>query len=425
MRKSLSVLLLSILAACFTLNAQQADVLEQVRSDVRKSYGMEGPHRLDEMGPLSKAPCGYKPFYISHYGRHGSRYAWNSKTYTIIHETLQKAAEAGALTPYGEELRTKYEAFYMEPWINSGDLVPLGFEQHEAIGRFAVKNFPQVFKADRTVQAISSTAQRSIVSMGAFTLGLKSGSPRLRITQNSNHVGMKVAAPPSVHKSLVRHFKGENEDYRAENPSSFRNRTVPQKEVLDKLFTDCSFISGEEATTFASQLWQLYCGYHNYESEPLFDDLLTDEQRVQFWEADNYSSWYSDLTARWAEIPLLEDIVTKASEAFRDNTKAADLRFGHDYVLEALACLMDLDGCGKVPQKPEDVKYCFQNYNIPMAATLMMVFYRNGKGDILVKAILNEREVTIGHLTPVKGYYYRWSDFMDWYGKMRSEHPEL
>ena len=29
----------------------------------------------------SKVPKGYKPFYISHYGRHGARYAWQSDIY--------------------------------------------------------------------------------------------------------------------------------------------------------------------------------------------------------------------------------------------------------------------------------------------------------------------------------------------------------
>ena len=59
--------------------AQQYDAVEQVKSDPRKAAGMEGPHRFEIPAP-TPAPRGYKPFYSSHYGRHGSRYAWNSKT---------------------------------------------------------------------------------------------------------------------------------------------------------------------------------------------------------------------------------------------------------------------------------------------------------------------------------------------------------
>ena len=109
--KRLITLWAGILSFCIVLSAQQYDVLEIVRADIRKSYGMEGPHRLDEFGTLSKAPAGYKPFYISHYGRHGSRYAWNAETYTLIRDVFKEAEEKDLLTPYGKAFAAKYEAF--------------------------------------------------------------------------------------------------------------------------------------------------------------------------------------------------------------------------------------------------------------------------------------------------------------------------
>lgn len=44
------------------------------------------------------APKGYKPFYISHYGRHGSRYLISGKDYTKVLAVIDKAEKAGALT---------------------------------------------------------------------------------------------------------------------------------------------------------------------------------------------------------------------------------------------------------------------------------------------------------------------------------------
>lgn len=418
---------ITLIFVAFSISfAQQYDVLDKVKADVRKSNGMEGPFRFDGLKPLSKAPAGYKAFYISHYARHGSRYSSSSKTYTIIHDVLDKANELGVLTPYGKELRNKYESFYMEPWINTGDLVPLGFEQHKKIGEFAAKEFPSVFKGSRKVNAISSTAQRSIVSMSAFSLGLKSRNPKLDITHGSNHVGMTVAAPPSAPDALVRHFKGEDDAPALESAESFRARTAREGELLNKLFTDTSFIKNVKyGERFPFELWQLYCGYHNYEDRPLFDDLFTDEQRVGFWEAENYESYLYEATARYSQIPLLEDIIQKADAAFKDPEKAADLRFGHDYILEALAALLNLNGWGTAVSKPEDVKYWFQNYNVPMAATLMFVFYRNSRNDILFKVLLNEEECTIPQLKAVKGPYYRWNDFLSWYDSMRAAHPEI
>ena len=426
--KTKSILLSAILClSALVLQAQQYDALDQVRSDIRKSYGMEGPHRFDAPSPLTKAPAGYKPFYINHYGRHGSRYAWNSKTYLIIRDALEKARELNVLTPYGKAFAEKYEAFYLEPWVNSGDLVPLGFEQHQRIGEFVIDAFPAVFKGSRRVEAIASTAQRCIVSMGAFNLGLKSRNGKLQIYQGSNHKGMEIVAPPSAPKSYARHFQGENDESSMESSESFWNRTVDSQSILDKLFTESSFLDELKGgkDTFVSELYSLYCGYHNYEPAPLFDDLLTEDQRVRMWEADNYGSFRVDLTARYSVIPLLEDFIAKADAAFADPTLAANLRFGHDYILEAFACLLDIDHCGTIPQNPDDVKYWFQNYNIPMAATLLFVYYRNKKGDILFKALLNEKEVTLPQLEPVKGPYYRWSDFLSWAQGVMAAHPEV
>jgi hypothetical protein len=47
---------------------------------------------------------------------------------------------------------------------------------------------------------------------------------------------------------------------------------------------------------------------------------------------------------------------------------------------------------------------------VSMASNIQWVFYRNRKGDILVKFIYNERERTIPALEAVNGVYYRWSE---------------
>ena len=80
---------------------------------------------------------------------------------------------------------------------------------------------------------------------------------------------------------------------------------------------------------------------------------------------------------------------------------------------------------GHIPATPEEAKYWFQNYQIPMAATLLFVFYKNKKGDILFKVVLNENEASLPELTPVQGHYYRWSDFRAWTDKLLAEHPEI
>ena len=65
------LLLLATLLPFFAY-AQVNDVLDIVAADRGKLSGCEGPYRFDAPA-LTPAPKGYTPFYISHYGRHGSR----------------------------------------------------------------------------------------------------------------------------------------------------------------------------------------------------------------------------------------------------------------------------------------------------------------------------------------------------------------
>ena len=424
MRKLISIFA-GVLLSSLLLQAQQYDVLEKVKADVRKSYGMEGPHRIDEFGTLSKAPKGYKPFYISHYGRHGSRYAWNDRTYTLLRDVFAKAKELDVLTPYGKEFAAKYESVYTEPLINAGDLVPMGYDQHLAIGQYVYEQFPQVFKGRKKVDALSSTGQRCIVSMGGFTVGLMSGNPKLQVRLHSDHVGMGIIAPPSAPRQIRRSFQAENKTNLPGIEEFFLQHSGYEK-VLGKLFTDYSFLSAYEGGVagFTRELWTYLCGYHNYEPRPLFDNLLTPEQRLKFWECDNYLSFYSDITARYNVIPLLEDILSKADAAIADPNQAAHLRFGHDYILEALTALINVNNWGTIPAKAEDAKYWFQNYNIPMAATLLLVFYKNKQGDVLFKVVMNENDATLPQFTPVEGNYYRWSEFKSWCQEVMAAHPE-
>ena len=45
-----------------------------------------------------------------------------------------------------------------------------------------------------------------------------------------------------------------------------------------------------------------------------------------------------------------------------------------------------------------------------MCTNFQMIFYRNGKGDVLVKMLYNEKETVITRLQPWKGPYYKWSE---------------
>ena len=101
----------------------------------------------------------------------------------------------------------------------------------------------------------------------------------------------------------------------------------------------------------------------------------------------------------------------------------ATLRFGHEVYVLPMATLMELGDAGIEVSDLDRLDYSWANYRIfPMASNVQLIFYRPKKGkdgDVLVKALLNEREVTLPG-TPVTGPYYKWADLRAYYLKKMS-----
>ena len=417
-------LLLVLLLAASGLQAvcQTMNVLDIVGADRRLVSGCEGPYRFDAPA-LTPAPKGYEPFYVSHYGRHGSRYAWNADTYTVIRDVLQDARRAGALTPRGEKLLADYLAFVDVPLTNTGDLTELGAQQHTEIARRMAASFPEVFAKGGKVVARASVSQRAIVSMTAFCVSLQKQAPKLDIESNSLHTNMPVINATSAPANI--RVRRSGRVHIPESPNAFRARKYDYDGVLDQIFSDRGFLEERGGRTqFLYQLAALWCGYHNYCEGDWLEDLVSPEQGLAFWEVNNYNDYVDHAGNRYQQIPLVMDIVSLADEAIAGGAVKAHLRFGHDTVFNALCPLLNINGSGFQPESADEVKYWFQDYDTPMAANLQFVLYRSRRdARILFKLLRNGVEVSLPQLTPVSGPYYDWSDFRAWAQQLDSEHP--
>ena len=413
-----------LLALCLGLGAQNYNVLNEVAASRALASGCEGPYNF-EVPALTAAPKGYTPFYISHYGRHGARYAYSSNTYALVKKVLDAAAEADALTPYGAQFYKDFLAFWETPYINTGDLVRLGELQHEHIARIMAQSFPEVFASGGKVLARSSTSQRAIVSMNAFTVSLQKYAPKVDIEANSFHENMVVVNATSAPRELLERYA--NDPKLPETKAAFRARKYDYDGILGTLFTDRGFL--EEIggrTQFIYELFCLWQGYRNYCDGDWMEGLFTEEQIKTNWEVDSYGQYADHGGIRYQQIPLLRDVITRANDAIATGACKADLRFGHDTVVNSFCPLLNLDGCGYMPASADDVKYWFQNYKTPMAANVQFVLYRSKKSpEILFKVLRNGIEATLPQLTPVSGPYYRWDDFCAWAETVYAAHPRI
>ncbi len=412
----------SLLLSNSPLSGQVYDVLDQLASNRDKIAGVEGPYRFDA-GPLTPAPKGYVPFYISHYGRHGSRYAWSANTYNKIKDVLEAASKAEALTPKGKKLYEDYMAFYQVPLMNMGDLSDMGGQQHGEIARIMCAEFPEVFKDGGEVLARASTSQRAIVSMNAFTVSLQKCAPKLNIEVNSLHTNLPVTNPGSSPREIAKVYEGDI--IVPESTTAFRERMTDYDAILGSLFTDKGFLEQMGGRReFVYELFNLWAGYHNYDNGSFLEDVFTKEQLLAQWEIENYSHYAGHSRNRYRMITILDDIIDCADEAISTGVYKGHFRFGHDTVFNALVPLLNINGEGYQPEKTEDVKYWFQNYNTSMAANLQFVFYRSKKSPvILFKLLRNGSEVSLPQLQAVDGPYYSWEDFKAWAQELKKAHP--
>ena len=81
------------------------------------------PYTTDSLAPV---PAGFKPVYMSHYGRHGSRWAIDFSMYEFVSDELKKAAAEGNLTEAGRRLMPLVHECWVNAYGHSGELAPLG-----------------------------------------------------------------------------------------------------------------------------------------------------------------------------------------------------------------------------------------------------------------------------------------------------------
>ena len=401
-----------LLLLTLTTWAQGSAALDELKADLRKSYGTDFPYEFTTQR-LTKAPSGYKPFYISHYGRHGSRYYWNAMLYQELANLLTTAHDRGQLTAAGETFYTKFMAAKEELQTGVSELSDLGWEQHQRIARTMYNNFPEVFKKGGNVLAISSLTGRCVLSMSSFCQELVQCNPKIEIREQSSRFTLDGVVP-SDRQNPVKHKFPKATPRWEQNKDKFPTDESLREKVVARTFSSTDSLPGN-LHHIGSNLINLYTSLPSIGHEGMMEGLLSDEDIAAQWEQSNLGSYSWVFGPQYEMIPILEDIIRKADAVISGRSdRIADLRFGHDTCLGPLTVLMGLNGADKDPEDPYDVKNCYQNWQTGKASNLQLVFYKNKQGDILLKCLLNGREASLP--VPTTQYpYYRWADFRDFY----------
>ena len=340
MKRIVHILLL--LGAVLTTWAQGTSALEQLKADPRKAYGTDYPYSYETF-KLTKAPSGYTPFYISHYGRHGSRYYWNDVLYRELDSLLTKAHRQGQLTPVGEAFREKYEACKGDLAVSVSELSDLGWEQHQFIARQMYNNFPEVFKNGGDVYAIASLVGRCVISMAAFCQELVQCNPKIEIREQSARKTLDGVKPDDRQNPLRRRYPRSVPRFE-KNRKQFLGKDSLREVIVPRVFTSTEGLPGTPHH-IGSNLINLYTSLPSIGQEGIMKGIITDEELAARWEGENLGGYTWVFGPRYDMIPILQDIIKKADDVLDGKTqRVADLRFGHDTCLGPLTVLMGING---------------------------------------------------------------------------------
>ena len=341
-------------------------------------------------------PKGYKPFYISHYGRHGSRWMPKDSRYEWI---AAQFADESNLTDFGLEVKRRLQPALENARGNGGKLTPLGAEQHRQIAHRMYRRFKEIFRQkDIHISARSSTSPRCAASMRAFCEQLRKLNPALDIVEETDQKYMYYIAYTSP------------EEEELERDTVVRCKVTGER-LAGTLYKDPS--KQKEPDKLLSELHTLASSMQDIPLKDSFWDLFTEEEIQAVYDMNNtrmrlvngIDPFNHNIPARCAA-SLWQNIVETADSVIATGTSAATLRFGHDTCLYHLLSLLGFfDG---VPNLMDEI--------LPMGANLQIIFYRNAQGHVIVKFLHNEKELRYNEIDCYENKpafeppYYDWED---------------
>lgn len=375
---------------------------------------------------ITSAPDGFKPFYINGYFRHGARQIDDPVTYPRIYGCMENAYASGNLTPFGLEMYKRLAGMKKNLYFHEGDLTQIGYRQLRDMGKRMVDNYPLVFEDDAYLKAEATNVLRVSASMQSFVQGVTSRRPDLEwaeIDNSKSHLSdihPYGTQCPTKKPIDVRMYSHDSPWYRLY--SEYRASRINPDDFLNRMFINAEAVKAEyEPYDLVWRFWLMACVQQCLDRNVPMWDLFTEEEILAWTEVENYCFYLqkskdeSNFGRGWGLAAYtLRHILEESAKDIRLGRHGVNLNFGHDGTVTCLLVNLDADNWGKTVDSPDKVYDIWQNWNIPMGSNVQFIFYRNDDGEIILKVMHNEKDVTL----PVKEYadgFYRWEDFYSYY----------
>lgn len=413
-------LLLIIVIAMFVSGLSAQTARDEIYGNMQYAAGFYTSYAAPAQLQDTPAPVGYKPFHISHYGCHGSRYHTSANSYDTPYTTLAKADSLGKLTDLGRDVLRRISFIRDDADMRWGELSDLGFQQQREIMSRMMTRFPDVFSANVDIDARSTTLTRCILSME---------SALVQLAQNGMFTFHQDATKHDTHflnyedKKLM---TMQMDSTATANYNALVRKLQKPDRFISLIFNDTAYVREHiNAGSLYSSIFRLGGNLQNMDYQLSLYDLFTKEEAYNNWKIANAWSYinYGGYTGNGGLQPytqryLLRQMIMDADSCLYMASPSVDLRFGDETGIIPLSCLLDINGYGLATDNLETLdEMGWADYRIsPVAANIQFILYRRDRhdDDVLIKVLLNERETRLPLHTDCAPYYC-WKEFCEYY----------
>ncbi|MBF7091642.1 histidine-type phosphatase [Flavobacterium sp. ALJ2] len=386
-----------------------------------KTAGVYYAYPAKDIVAYTPVPKGYEAFYISHFGRHGSRYLISDNDYKEVLDLFENGNKNAALTDLGKDVLKRLQQLWGEVEFRGGDLSLIGVQEQRGIAERMYNLYPKVFNKESQIEASATTIVRVALSMDAFCERMKEFNPSLQITRNS---GIKWQRYLNYHTPEAIAFRSAKDTWKEEF-QKFEAKHINPDRLINSLFSDEDYIIKKvNPETVMKKLFAIAGGMQNIETKLSFYDLFEKEELFDLWQCTNYRLYvnYANSAINSGimfenQKPTLKNILENANKVIASKGKGATLRFAHDGNIIPLAMLLHLEGTYNSISDTNKFYEVWSDFKVaPMAGNIQIVFFRKPKSDdILVKFLLHEKEVLVPTITTDIAPYYNWKDVESYY----------
>ena len=340
------------------------------------------------------------PVYLSHVGRHGSRYPASKSSTMKMRLALMHADTLGTITPLGRDLLALCNSIDAASRGRWGALDSLGMSEQRAIASRMYRNFETLFNGT-TVNALSSYSPRAMMSMFSFVHQLD------RLNNNCTF----ITSTGRVNSPLMRPFDVDRDylDFRNDNVwkpayDEYFNAHCPLSAITRVLGRDYPFGDTDAARDLAITEYYVVAGLQAMEMPAQMGKYFSAAEANALWSCFNLRQYLQRTATTVSTVPadiasqLVLDIIQKADNALAGtNPAAVDLRFGHAETVMPLTSLLRLPGCYYMTNYFDTVALHWRDFDVvPMAANVQFILFKAKKsGNAYVQVRLNEKPVRL------------------------------